>query len=283
MHNLLDFLRKYCHVLLFVALECIGLTLLCRFNGFQGSVWLTAANDAAAGVQTLNTEVTSFFELRNVNRTLTHQNVHLFRENAKLREELASLKKDTTLTEKLMAEKLKDFRLIEAMVVSNTTGGGENYLVINRGEADGVKPEMGVVGGGGAVGIVYLTDKHHSLVIPLTNRKSSISCRVRGQNYFGYLQWSGGSTRHAVLDDVPRYAKVKSGDVVETSGYSAVFPPGIFVGRVKSVGNSSDGQSYKLDVALGTNFSNIRDVQVISTPYKAELYSLFSKAAKETL
>ena len=133
MHNLLDFLRKYCHVLLFVALECIGLTLLCRFNGFQGSVWLTAANDAAAGVQSLNTEVTSFFELRNVNRTLTHQNVHLFRENAKLREELASLKKDTTLTEKLMAEKLKDFRLIEAMVVSNTTGGGENYLVINRG------------------------------------------------------------------------------------------------------------------------------------------------------
>ena len=225
MHNLLDFLRKYCHVLLFVALECIGLTLLCRFNGFQGSVWLTAANDAAAGVQSLNTEVTSFFELRNVNRTLTHQNVHLFRENAKLREELASLKKDTTLTEKLMAEKLKDFRLIEAMVVSNTTGGGENYLVINRGEADGVKPEMGVVGGGGAVGIVYLTDVHHSLVIPLTNRKSSISCRVRGQNYFGYLQWSGGSTRHAVLDDVPRYAKVKSGDVVETSGYSAVFPP----------------------------------------------------------
>ena len=283
MHNLLDFLRKYCHVLLFVALECIGLTLLCRFNGFQGSVWLTAANDAAAGVQSLNTEVTSFFELRNVNRTLTHQNVHLFRENAKLREELASLKKDTTLTEKLMAEKLKDFRLIEAMVVSNTTGGGENYLVINRGEADGVKPEMGVVGGGGAVGIVYLTDVHHSLVIPLTNRKSSISCRVRGQNYFGYLQWSGGSTRHAVLDDVPRYAKVKSGDVVETSGYSAVFPPGIFVGRVKSVDNSSDGQSYKLDVALGTNFSNIRDVQVISTPYKAELDSLFSKAAKETL
>ena len=283
MHNLLDFLRKYCHVLLFVALECIGLTLLCRFNGFQGSVWLTAANDAAAGVQSLNTEVTSFFELRNVNRTLTHQNVHLFRENAKLREELASLKKDTTLTEKLMAEKLKDFRLIEAMVVSNTTGGGENYLVINRGEADGVKPEMGVVGGGGAVGIVYLTDVHHSLVIPLTNRKSSISCRVRGQNYFGYLQWSGGSTRHAVLDDVPRYAKVKSGDVVETSGYSAVFPPGIFVGRVKSVGNSSDGQSYKLDVALGTNFSNIRDVQVISTPYNAELDSLFSKAAKETL
>ena len=283
MHNLLDFLRKYCHVLLFVALECIGLTLLCRFNGFQGSVWLTAANDAAAGVQSLNTEVTSFFELRNVNRTLTHQNVHLFRENAKLREELASLKKDTTLTEKLMAEKLKDFRLIEAMVVSNTTGGGENYLVINRGEADGVKPEMGVVGGGGAVGIVYLTDVHHSLVIPLTNRKSSISCRVRGQNYFGYLQWGGGSTRHAVLDDVPRYAKVKSGDVVETSGYSAVFPPGIFVGRVKSVGNSSDGQSYKLDVALGTNFSNIRDVQVISTPYKAELDSLVSSAAKETL
>lgn len=164
--------------------------------------------------------------------------------------------------------------MVPATVVSNSMERTNNYLVIDRGTADGIRPEMGVVGGGGVVGIVYLTGPHHSLVIPVTNRKSSISCRVRGQSYFGYLQWDGASLLMAYLDDVPRYAKVKVGQAVETSGYSAVFPPGIFVGRVKRIRNSADGQSYRLDVNLGTNFANLRDVSVVTTPYKAEIDTL---------
>ena len=151
--------------------------------------------------------------------------------------------------------------------------------MIDKGTIDGIKPEMGVVGGGGVVGIVYLTGPHHSLVIPVTNRKSSISCRVRGQSYFGYLQWDGSSMRRAYVDDIPRYARVKKGEAVETSGYSSVFPPGIFVGRIRSISNSPDGQSYKLDVTLGTNFANLRDVEVVATPYKAEIDTLQVHAA----
>jgi hypothetical protein len=156
--------------------------------------------------------------------------------------------------------------------------GGDGYLVLDRGSADGIRPEMGVVGGGGVVGIIYLVGPRHSLVLPVTNSKSSISCCVRGSHYFGYLLWDGGSTRKAHVDDVPRYAKVRAGNIIETSGYSSVFPPGIFVGRVHRVSNSSDGQSYRLDVVLGTDFSNIRDVNVVLTPYKAEIDSLRAKA-----
>ena len=112
----------------------------------------------------------------------------------------------------------------------------------------------------------------------MTNSKSSISCRVRGQNYFGYLQWDGASTRMAYVDDIPRYAKARKGSVVETSGYSSVFPPGIFVGRVHHVSNSSDGQSYRLDVVLGNDLGNLRDVSVVATPYKAEIDSLTLRA-----
>ena len=137
---------------------------------------------------------------------------------------------------------------------------------------------MGVVGGGGVVGIVYLAGPHHSLVIPVTNRKSSISCRVRGQNYFGYLQWDGKSMLSAYVDDVPRYAKVRVNQAVETSGYSAVFPPGIFVGRIREIRNSADGQSYRLDITLGTDFANLRDVSVVATPYKAEIDTLQTHA-----
>ena len=272
--GLVDFVSKYSYCFLFVVLEAVSMVLLFRFNSYQGSVWFSAANSVVAGVNGAYTDVISFFHLQEVNRQLTDQNIALQRETEHLRQALITATKDTTITEKLMREKLVGYNMLPATVVSNSAERTNNYLVIDRGSADGIRPEMGVVGGGGVVGIVYLTGPHHSLVIPITNRKSSISCRVRGQNYFGYLQWAGSSMLMAYLHDVPRYAKVKVGQAVETSGYSAVFPPGIFVGRVRNIRNSADGQSYRLDVNLGTNFANLRDVLVVTTPYKAEIDTL---------
>lgn len=278
--NLVDFVGRYSYAFLFVLLESISMVLLFRFNSFQGSVWFSAANSMVASVNGAYTDVISFFNLEKVNRQLTDQNIALQRETEVLRQALAAATKDTTMTERLMREKLVGYNMVPAMVVSNSAERTNNYLVINRGTADGVRPEMGVIGGGGVVGIVYLAGPHHSLVIPVTNRKSSISCRVRGQNYFGYLQWDGSSMLSAYVDDVPRYARVKVGQAVETSGYSAVFPPGIFVGRVRKISNSSDGQSYRLDVTLGTNFANLRDVSVVTTPYKAEIDTLQAHAVQ---
>lgn len=278
--NLVDFVGRYSYAFLFVLLESISMVLLFRFNSFQGSVWFSAANSMVASVNGAYSDVISFFNLEKVNRQLTDQNIALQRETEVLRQALATATKDTTMTERLMREKLVGYNMVPATVVSNSAERTNNYLVINRGTADGIRPEMGVIGGGGVVGIVYLVGPHHSLVIPVTNRKSSISCRVRGQNYFGYLQWDGSSMLSAYVDDVPRYARVKVGQAVETSGYSAVFPPGIFVGRVRKISNSSDGQSYRLDVTLGTNFANLRDVSVVTTPYKAEIDTLQAHAVQ---
>lgn len=273
-NNLIDFIRKYCYIFLFILFETISMILLFRFNSYQGSVWFSAANSVAAGINSTYSNVMNFFNLEQINQELTAQNIALQRETEHLRQSLITATKDTTITEKLMREKLMGYNMVPATVVSNSAERSNNYLVIDRGEKDGIRPEMGVVGGGGVVGIIYLTGSHHSLVIPVTNRKSSISCRVRGQNYFGYLQWDGSSMLSAYVDDVPRYAKVKVGQAIETSGYSAVFPPGIFVGRVRTIRNSTDGQSYRLDVTLGTNFANLRDVLVVTTPYKAEIDTL---------
>ena len=273
-NNLIDFIRKYCYIFLFILFETISMILLFRFNSYQGSVWFSAANSVAAGINSTYSNVMNFFNLEQINQELTAQNIALQRETEHLRQSLITATKDTTITEKLMREKLVGYNMVPATVVSNSAERSNNYLVIDRGEKDGIRPEMGVVGGGGVVGIIYLTGPPHPLVIPVTNRKSSISCRVRGQNYFGYLQWDGSSMLSAYVDDVPRYAKVKVGQAIETSGYSAVFPPGIFVGRVRTIRNSTDGQSYRLDVTLGTNFANLRDVLVVTTPYKAEIDTL---------
>ena len=75
---------------------------------------------------------------------------------------------------------------------------------------------MGVVDANGVVGIVYKTSPRYSLVIPLLNSKSSISCKIVGSDYFGYLKWEGGDSRFAYLKDLPRHAEFNLGDTVVT-------------------------------------------------------------------
>lgn len=277
MFHLLAFLRKYYYIFLFLLLECISFHLLFKFNNYQGSVWFSSANTFVAGIHRAQADAMAYLHLSETNQQLTNMNVALQQENELLRTQLEMLAYDTLQTEQQLIHHLKDFQLIPALVTSNTKVSDNYYIVVNRGEKDGIRPEMGVVSGTGIVGVVYLVGPNYSLVIPAINHKASISCRVRGQHYFGYLQCDN-STRKTYVDDVPRYAKIKKGDIIETSGYSAVFPPGIFVGTIQNIENSADGQSFRLSIDLGTDFERLRNVNIIATPYKAELDTLRSKA-----
>lgn len=279
MQVLLDFLRRYNYLFLFVVFEITSIVLLVQFNNYQGSAWMSAANTTAARANAVYAEADAFVKLRDVNAELTAANIKLMQENEALRQELADAHRDTSLTAQRVAETLERYHQVPARVVSNGIRAGHNsFIVIDRGSVDGIRPEMGVVSSGGVVGIVYLVGEHNSLIMPVTHSKSNISCRVRGQSYFGTLQWDGSNTRTAFVNDIPRYAKVKEGRVVETSGYSSIFPPGIFIGRVREVTNSTDGQSYRLNITMGTDFANLRDVNVITTPYKAEIDTLMRRA-----
>ncbi len=281
MRNLLDFLKKYSYLFLFILLEGISLLLLFRFNHYQGSVWFTSAATASGKVLEWQSGFLSYIALGERNRELVRRNIVLERRNRMLADELRMFTHDSTYTEKRQAAVLADFSLTEAEVVGGTVHKQNNYLTINKGERDGVKPEMGVVCGTGVVGIVYATTPHYSIVMSLLNSKSNVSCRMRGTDYFGYLRWDGHSPLYAFLDDIPRHARIKEGMVVETSGFSAIFPAGLFVGRVKRIENSEDGLSYRLLVNLSTDFARLRDVCVMAHPHSAEIDSLEQLVGKE--
>ena len=133
------------------------------------------------------------------------------------------------------------------------------------------------------MGVVYLVSDHYAVVIPALNASSSrISCAIRGRGYFGYLHWYGGDPAVAYVEDVPRHAKFKLGEWVETSGFSSIFPSGVLVGKIEQAYNSRDGLSYKLKVRLSTDFSCVRDVFVISDKSIAERAALM-QAARDSI
>lgn len=266
MRNLLDFLSRHNHWFVFVLLEVISAVLLFRYNSYQGSVWFSSANAVSGKLFEWNSAVGQYFSLIDVNEQLTQRNIYLEREVEQLSEKLRTATRDSSLVEKMQKNVIAGLQTIPAKVVSSSLDKANNFITIDKGSLDGVKKDMGVICGTGVVGIVYLTSDHYSVIIPVLSQQSSISCAIKGRGYFGYFKWTGGSPASAYVDDIPRHAHFKLGEYVVTSGYSSVFPPGIFVGRIKHVYNSENGMSYRLKVDLSTDFTRLRDVCVINDP-----------------
>lgn len=282
MRNLLDFLVKYSYWFLFFVLEAVSFVLLFQFNSYQGSVWFSSANAVAGKLYETTSAVESYFQLSKINIELTQRNLYLEQRLCKLEKEKSDSVADSTMENSLLLKSLQPYRLISAQVVNMKWGRKDNLLTIDKGEADGIKKDMGVVCGTGIVGIVYLTSAHYSIVIPVLNSQSNISCVIQGRGYFGYLHWTGGDISEAYVDDVPRHAHFKLYENVVTSGYSSVFPAGIMVGKILHVYNSADQMSYRLRVKLSTDFGKLRDVCVVDNTALSEQIEVM-RAAEDSI
>lgn len=264
MRNLLNFLLKYNYWFLFVLLEVICFVLLFRFNNYQQSVFFTSANVAAGKVYEISGGISSYFHLKSVNEDLLDRNMVLEQQITNLENMLRERQVDSVTLHSIKSLEQADYRIFKAHVIRNSLNRVDNYITLDKGSSSGIRPEMGVVDGNGVVGIVYKTSPSYSLVISILNSKSSISCKIIGSEYFGYLKWEYGDSRYAYLMDLPRHAEFNLGDTVVTSGYSTVFPAGVMVGTVDDMADSNDGLSYLLKIKLATDFGKLGNVRVIS-------------------
>lgn len=218
--------------------------------------------------------VTSYFHLKDANEDLLDRNIWLEQRVAFLEKALADETGDT-LTSKVAGKPLPGgYWTFKAHVIKNSLTLADNYITLDKGSASGVRPDMGVVGAAGVVGIVYRTSPRYSLVIPLLNSKSSVSCKIQGSDYFGYLKWEGDDPCYAYLKDLPRHAEFSLGDTVVTSGFSSVFPQGLMVGTVDDMADSNDGLSYLLKVKLATDFGKLGSVRILARSGQAEQKAL---------
>ncbi len=263
MRKLLQFLYKNNHWFLFILLEVASVILIFRFNNYQHSVYLTSANAVFGKAQEVSSSVTSYFHLKSINEELLDRNMELERQLSVLQDELResiSLKNEELL---LKTSVLNNYKLYPARVVQNSIINVDNFITLNKGSNDGIRPDMGVVNGNGVVGIVYKTSPNYSWVMSLLNSRFSLSCKILGSNYTGNLVWEFGDATFAYLRDLPRHATFSLGDTLVTSGYSAIFPEGISVGTIDDISDIDDGLSYYLRIKLAVDFGKLDGVRVV--------------------
>lgn len=274
MHNLLEFFVRIGTWLLFAAYVVVSCVLLFTRNPYHHYIWLTSANSAVAAVYRTASNVTSYFNLREINDDLLARNSDLEMELLGLRQKLQELT-ETAGTDTFNLDSLKvryQFRM--AHVINNSVSHSHNYLTIDKGSADGIEPEMGVVDVNGIVGIVNKVGPNSARVISVLNPNLRLSCKVMGSDHIGSLVWDGSDSRDALLEELPRHAVYDIGDTIVTSGFSSAFPEGVPVGVVvKSLG-SKDDNFRTLRVRLFTDFSTLRTVRVIGDGMRRELQEI---------
>jgi len=275
MRRLLEFLVRYHYWFIFILLEAASLILLFRYNRYQQSVFFTSAGAVTGKVYEVEGAVNGYLGLRQENENLLRRNMEL-----EQRAVYAESRYKDLLIDSLTVLPPSDsiFTSIGARVINNSINKQDNLITLNRGRAAGIAPDMGVLDAQGVVGIVYKTSENYSLVISLLSSKMNLSCKVKGTDYFGYLNWEGDDPESAYLNDLPRHAEFTLGDTIITSGFSSVFPEGLLVGTVDDVMDSNDGLSYQLRVKLASNFGALNWVSVIATSGKEERDMLESSA-----
>jgi rod shape-determining protein MreC len=248
---------------------------------------LSSANAITGGISSVSNAVFSYINLQKVNQELLEHNGMLGMEIIRLQEQLknSSLNtmnySDVFLSDTVCNHEGYTYEYIAARVVNNSVGYVNNYITINKGSADGIRPDMGVISLRGVAGIVVTVKERYSVVISLLNTgKYKLSCKVKDSNYFGALTWRGDNISYAYLEELPTHAVFQIGDTVVTSGYSAIFPPGIKVGVVESYDKQRDDNFYSLKVHLATDFQSLGALYVIRNHSQEEQWEIERETVK---
>ena len=259
MRNLLQFLTRYSNFLIFLILEVVAFILICTSHDYQQSAVWSGSNRIVAGVNTIQTTIREYFQLRATNETLAQENATLKAELMLLTNQIEVIeeRKDSYIYSHL------DWEYVPAKVIGLSTNKQHNYLTINKGRRDGIDVDMGVTGADGVVGIVSAVGEKYALVVPIIHTKISISSRLKSNNQIGGTSWKGRDYRYVQLTDIARHVEVHQGDTVVTSGLTDVFPGGLIIGTVSETELGLGDNYHQTIVELSTDYKSLKYVQVI--------------------
>lgn len=271
-NRLLSVLKKYDYIEVFLLLVIVSLVLMSRTSYYQSSKIVAWTNNIAGNWYQGINSIGGYFGLKG-------ENDRLAAENAQLRAQLASsylsyndsvfTVNDTTYRQR--------YSYTEARVIKNSWSQQNNYIMINKGSAHGIEPDMAVISPEGIVGVVMSVSTNFSTIMPVLHSDSRNSVKVRRTGISGSLVWDGLDYRYAQIIDVPTTHKFEADDTIITSGLANDFPEGIPVGYVKDAENLSGSGFYRVRIRLATDFNKLDHVYIINNHFREEQEKLMEK------
>lgn len=247
-------------------------------NDKQKIAFLNSSNEFVAGMMGVSDAVSGYFGLVQENEKLATENARLNSLLVKSQQTIQKMAMDSIK----VPEMLGQYNFIVAKVINNSVSRPNNYITLNKGSLEGIKPGMGIISPQGVVGRVMVCSDHFSTAYSLLHSKMLISAEISRIHSSGSLKWGGNDPDRANLEFVARHLKPKLGDTVRTSEYSNILPEGIHIGVIKAISLKPDATFYSIEVDLATDFSSLNFVYVIENKLKAEKDTLQFQTTGQT-
>lgn len=198
--------------------------------------------------------------------------VSVNQENERLRRRILELEQQSVRmaemeqTDKRLSELLR-FRatiegdLLAARIIGRDPQPWFSTLIINKGEADGVRKGMAVLSPYGVVGQTISTSSHAARVMLITDHNSGVDAFVQRTRARGIVE--GGLDGRCMMKYLKREEDVDVEDRIVTSGLDGIFPKGILIGDVTHVTRGNRGLLQVAEVKPSVPVEQIEEVLIV--------------------
>lgn len=205
----------------------------------------------------------NYFYLRGVraeNRELKAQLEQLRLEQVRLNEDAAQARRLQALLgfkEQFISETMP------AQVIGSGGSEQSRIVYIDKGEHNGIKPDMAVITGTGVVGKVLKVFRSTAQVLRIDDQSSGVGGILEKSRLQGIVR--GTPAGEVVLEKIMNDEAVQPGDIVRTSGGDRIFPKGLPVGTVTRVSNGTGSDLFlNIRIRPAANLSKLEEVLVVT-------------------
>lgn len=201
--------------------------------------------------------------------------IALQEENNKLKEENEELNKtqrnyevlleeNTVLNEKLnLKNRYKMFESVPASVIGKESSNFSDHSIIDIGKNEGIEPGMAVVTESGLYGKILTVNENTSKVELIVDPASKFAVRAGNRSEDLICKGSINPKQRLTLNLLPMNYQLLKGEIVRTTKLGNVFPPGIYVGKVKEMAITKNVSDTYAIVESAVDFDKTSNVLVI--------------------
>lgn len=271
MQQIINFVIRNKNFLLYLLLLMVSLGFTIQSHSYHQSRFFNSANWITGNIYATAQGITSYFDL-------SEENKKLITENQRLRTILFN----RGATDSISLDSVHhSFIVTTAQVINNSFSKSRNYITINKGSKDSLKPDMGVITSEGILGIIENTSGQYATVQSILNENSNINAKIKNSNHFGSLVWDTKRYNIVQLIDIPRMVPLNIGDTIVTGAMSSIFPENIPIGTIQKYDLDTSNSFYLIDIALFNDMTNIKNVFIVNNLNREEILELESKTPNE--
>lgn len=229
---------------------------------------LSPAERAVHGTSTfLRSTWFNYLDLRGARR----QNLDLHHQLDALRLQQAAIAEDAL--EGLRLQSLLAFQqhyvsgTVAAQVIGTSGTDLSRVLYLDKGSADGLKPDMAVITPDGIVGkireVFSQTAPHVAQLLLINDQTSGAGVLLEKTRVRAVLR--GTTAGYLQISNLTPDDRIKPGEQVLTSGGDGVFPRGLPVGMIEAVAPDPDHQPYTaIRIRSAANLTRLEEVLIIT-------------------